>query len=121
MQGSQSTVVYVICAVGALLDVFLTRYLLRNRAKLVVTNDDISFTKGHAAAPQQVIQRVDGSTLTFRVAANGPVGSEHTGYVLKLRDEATGREVYAGAFGRGKVQQACQSLGWSFDAAGQRT
>jgi hypothetical protein len=27
---------------------------------------------------------------------------------------ATGKEVYAGAFGRRKVQQARQSQGWSF-------
>jgi hypothetical protein len=50
------------------------------------------------------------------MAANGPVGSEHTGYVLKLRDEATGHEVFAGAFGRGKVQHACELQGWSFGA-----
>jgi hypothetical protein len=36
------------------------------------------------------------------------------GYALKLRDNATGKEVYAGAFGRGKVRQACESQGWSF-------
>jgi hypothetical protein len=52
--------------------------------------------------------------LSFRMAANGPVGSEYTGYALKLRDNATGKEVYAGAFGRRKVQQACESQGWSF-------
>jgi hypothetical protein len=39
---------------------------------------------------------------------------QYTGYVLKLRDNATGKEVYAGAFGRRKVQQACKSQGWSF-------
>ncbi len=27
---------------------------------------------------------------------------------------ATGKEVYTGAFGRRKVQQACESQGWSF-------
>ena len=48
------------------------------------------------------------------MAANGPIGSDHTGYALKLRDNATGKEVYAGAFGRRKVQQACESQGWSF-------
>jgi hypothetical protein len=52
--------------------------------------------------------------LSFRMAANGPVGSEYTGYALKLRDNATGKEVYAGAFGRRKVQQACESQGWPF-------
>ena len=63
---------------------------------------------------QQVIERAAGSTLSFRMSANGPVGSQYTGYALKLRDNATGKEVYAGAFGRGKVQQACKSQGWSF-------
>jgi hypothetical protein len=42
------------------------------------------------------------------------VGSEFTGYVLKLRDNATGEEVFAGAWGRHEVQQACESQGWSF-------
>jgi hypothetical protein len=124
VEGSQSTVVYVVCAGAAVLDVVLASYLLRNnRARLVVTTDDITFTRRQgsndkAAAPQQIIHRVDGSTLSFRVAANGPVGSKYTGYVLRLRDKATGKEVYAGAFSRRKVQQACESQGWSFDAAG---
>jgi hypothetical protein len=48
------------------------------------------------------------------MAANGLVGSQYTGYALKLRDNSTGKEVYAGAFGRRKVQQACESQGWSF-------
>lgn len=42
------------------------------------------------------------------------MGSTLVVYVLKLRDNATGTEVYAGAFGRRKVQQACESQGWSF-------
>jgi hypothetical protein len=119
VEGSQSTVVYIICAVAAVLDVVFAFYLLRNaRAMLVITPDEITFTKGDkVTAPQQVIHRVDGSSLSFRVAANGPVGSKYTGYVLKLRDNATGHEVYAGAFGRKKVQQACESQGWSFDGA----
>jgi hypothetical protein len=61
-----------------------------------------------------VIERTPASTLSFRSAANGMVGSEFTGYVLKLRDNATGDEVFAGAWGRHKVQQACESQGWSF-------
>jgi hypothetical protein len=52
--------------------------------------------------------------LGFSMVVNSPVSSDCTGYVLKLRDNATGKEVYAGAFGRRKVQQACQSQGWSF-------
>ena len=84
---------------------------------MVVTPDDITFTRQRGRkrpVNQQVIQRVDDSVLTFRMAANGPVGSEHTGYALKLRDNATGCEVYAGAFGRGRVQRACASQGWRF-------
>jgi hypothetical protein len=34
--------------------------------------------------------------LGFRMVVNSPVGSDCTGYVLKLRDNATGKEVYAG-------------------------
>jgi hypothetical protein len=46
-----------------------------------------------ARPPQQVIQRSAGSMLSVRVGANGPVGLQYTGYVLKLRDNATGKEV----------------------------
>jgi hypothetical protein len=105
------------CAAAAALDLVLAAYLLRNMGStLVVTADDITFTRRRRRGParQQVIQRAAGSTLSFRVGANGPVGSQYTGYVLKLRDNATGKEVYAGAFGRRKVQQACESQGWSF-------
>jgi hypothetical protein len=102
---------------AAALDIVLVAYLLRNMGStLVVTADDITFTRRRrrGQAPRQVIQRAAGSTLSFRVGANGPVGLQYTGYVLKLRDNATGKEVYAGAFGRRKVQQACESQGWSF-------
>ena len=112
VEGSQATVVYIICVAGAVLDVLLVAYLLRTRARLVVTPDRIIFSTGGLA--RQTIERVDGSSLSFRVASNGPVGSKYTGYVLKLRDNATGHEVYAGAFGRSKVQRACESQGWSF-------
>ena len=120
VEGDQTTVTYIICAAGAVLNVLLTIYLLNNtRGRLVVTPNDIMFSRelrpnAKKAAPQQVIHRVDGSTLSFRVASNGPVGSTYTGYILKLRDNATGHEVYAGAFGQRKVQQACESQGWSF-------
>ena len=114
-----STIVLGVCAGAAALDILLAMYFLRNiGSTLVGTADEITFAKrqgrGKGPAPQQVIQRTDGSTLSFRVAANGPVGSQYTGYVLKLRDNVTGKEVYAGAFGRRKVQQACESQGWSF-------
>jgi len=112
-----SAIVLGVCAVAAVLDIILAGYLMRNfGSTLVVTADDITFTRHRrrGPAPQQVIQRAAGSTLSFRMGANGPVGSEYTGYALKLRDNATGKEVYAGAFGRRKVQQACESRGWSF-------
>lgn len=112
-----SAIVLGVCAAGAALDIVLVVYLLRNMGStLVVTADQITFTRRRhkGLAPQQVIQRAAGSTLSFRVGANGPVGLPYTGYVLKLRDIATGKEVYAGAFGRRKVQQACESQGWSF-------
>ena len=115
--GQPSAIVLGVCAAAAALDVALAVYLLRNMGStLTVTADDITFTRHprRGPAPQQVIQRTAGSTLSFRVGANGPVGSQYTGYVLKLRDNATGKEVYAGAFGRRKVQQACQAQGWSF-------
>jgi len=112
-----SAIILGVCAAAAALDIVLAVYLLRNMGStLVVTADDITFTRHRrrGLAPQQVIQRAADSTLSFRVGANGPVGSQYTGYVLKLRDNATGKEVYAGAFGRRKVQQACESRGWSF-------
>jgi hypothetical protein len=112
-----SAIILGVCAAVAALDIVLVVYLLRNMGStLVVTADEITFTRRRrrGAAPRQVIQRAAGSTLSFRVGANGPVGLQYTGYVLKLRDNATGNEVYAGAFGRRKVQQACESQGWSF-------
>jgi len=112
-----SATVLGVCAVAAVLDIVLAVYLMRNMGStLVVTAEDITFTRHRrrGPAPQQVIRRAADSALSFRVGANGPVGSEYTGYALKLRDNATGQEVYAGAFGRGKVRQACESQGWSF-------
>ena len=113
----RSAIVLGVCAAAAVLDIVLVAYLLRNfGSTLVVTADDITFTRHRrrGPAPQQVIQRAADSTLSFRVAANGPIGSQYTAGALKLRDNATGNEVYAGAFGRRKVQQACESQGWSF-------
>jgi hypothetical protein len=115
-----STIILGVCAGLAALDIGLAAYSLSKiPSTLVVTADDITFTRRHRRGkgrppPPQVIQRAAGSMLSFRMAANGPVGSEYPGYVLKLRDNATGKEVYAGAFGRRKVQQACESQGWSF-------
>ncbi|HUC27671.1 MAG TPA: hypothetical protein VMA73_33655 [Streptosporangiaceae bacterium] len=114
-----STIVLSACAALIALDIVLAVYCLRNiGSTLVVTADDITFTgrhrRGKGLPPPQVIQRAAGSVLSFRMAANGPIGSEYTGYALKLRDNATGKEVYTGAFGRRKVQQACELQGWSF-------
>ena len=115
-----SAVVLVVCGGAVLLDALFVRYVLRNlKARLVVTPDEIVFSRrvastGKRPAPQQVIKRVEGSSLTFRTARNGPLGSQYTGYVLKLRDTATGDEIYAGAFGRNAVQKACESQGWTF-------
>ena len=114
-----STVIIIVAAVLLVPDIVFALYMLRNRGStLVVTASDITFTRGSpdAKRPQrpQVIQRTDGSKLSFRVARNGPLGGDYTAYILKLRDNATGNEVYAGAFGRRKVQQACESQGWSF-------
>ena len=112
-----SAIVLGICAGVAALDIVLTVYFLRNmRSTLTVSADDITFTRHRRAgpAPQQIIQRAADSTLSFRMAANGMVGSQYTGYALKLHDNSTGKEVYAGAFGRQKVQRACESQGWSF-------
>jgi hypothetical protein len=112
-----STVILSACAAAVVLDIVLAAYLMRNMGStLVVTADDITFMRHRrrGPAPQQVIERAAGSTLSFRVGANGPVGLQYTGYVLKLRDNATGKEVYAGAFGRRKIQQACASQGWKF-------
>jgi hypothetical protein len=112
-----SAIVLGICAGVAALDIVFAVYLLRNMGStLTVTAEDITFTRrpGSSPAPRQTIQRAADSTLSFRMAANGITGSQYTGYALKLRDDSTGKEVYAGAFGRRKVQQACESQGWSF-------
>ncbi|HET6815705.1 MAG TPA: hypothetical protein VFH66_00555 [Mycobacteriales bacterium] len=112
-----SVLVLVVCAVAAVLDGVLVGYLMRNfRATLTVTGETITFTRHQArgTAPEQVIRRVAETRLTFRSARNGPLGSEYTGYTLKLRDTATGEEIFAGAFGRRWVQQACASQGWPF-------
>ena len=115
-----SVAVFAGCAAVAALDVFFGWYFFRQSGStLVITADDITFTRPHRGGLKSppnrlVIERNPGSTLSFRSAPNGVVGSKYTGYALKLRDDATGDEVFAGAFGRGKVQQACESLGWSF-------
>ncbi len=59
----------------------------------------------------RVIRRTVGSTLGFRLQDNGFVGGQ-VQYRLKWRDDATGEEVSAVPFGRGKVRLACESQGW---------
>lgn len=111
--GSASPTVLGICGGAALLDVVFARYVMRNMGStLTVTPDEITFTRRHGLTA--TIRRSEGSTLSFRTGRNGPFGSEYTGYVLKLRDNATGQEVFAGAFGRPRVQRACESQGWTF-------
>jgi hypothetical protein len=117
-----SAVVLGGCGAAAILDVFFAIWVLRNCGRLVVTADEITFTPrrydgADGAGQRPVIRHVAGSTLSFRTARNGPMGSKYTGYVLKRRDDVTGDEVFAGAFGRRKVQQAGESQGWSFAAA----
>jgi hypothetical protein len=111
-----ATVIGVCVAAGAL-DALFAWYLLDHTGTMVVTPARITFTRRSGARDgdaHQVIERVEGSALTFRVARNGPMGSKYTGYILMLRDNATGSEAFAGAFGRRKVQQACESQGWTF-------
>ena len=113
-----STVIIVVAAVLLVPDIFFALYLLRDYGStLVVTADDITVTRrSDVKRPTRprVIHRTDGSKLSFRTARNGPRGADYTAAMLMLRDNATGDEVYAGAFGRRKVQQACESHGWSF-------
>ena len=76
-----STIILGVCAGLTALDIVLAVYLLRNMGStLVVTADDITFTRrrrrGKGPPPQQVIRRAAGSMLSFRMAGNGPVGSE---------------------------------------------
>jgi len=117
--GSVSATVLAVCGAVAVLDLALAAYCLRNLGTvLVVTPDEITFTRRPGSSTKHfassVIQRTDGSSLSFRTARNGPFGSQHTGYVLKLHDNATGQEVFAGALGRDRVKQACESQGWTF-------
>jgi hypothetical protein len=113
-----NAIIFGVCAGLAVLDVFFARYLLRTgRATFAVTPGDIIFTprqgKDHEGAHPQVIRRTASSTLSFRLQSNGFVGTQMV-YRLELRDDATGSEVSAVPFGRGKVRRACESQGWPF-------
>lgn len=118
--GSASVTVLAVCGVVAVLDVLLAAWCRRNLGvTLVITPDEIVFNRRPGSSRKHfspsTITRTDTSTLSFRTARNGPLGSQGTGYVLKLHDNATGQEVYAGAFGgRQRVRQACESQGWVF-------
>ena len=113
-------IVMIVCGVVALLDVWLTFYLLRQgHVSFVVTSDDITFTrwlsprKGGGKGKEFVIHRTPDSKLRFRLQSNGMIGGQIQ-YLLKLRDEATGTEIPATSFGKRKVRQACESQGWTF-------
>jgi hypothetical protein len=113
-----STVVLVICAVAAVLDLIMARWFLRrSRATFVVTANDITFTPAQASggkvSPPLVLEHAADSILRFRMRSNGFVGGQIV-YVLKLRDETTGTEIPAGTFGKRKVKQACEAQGWTF-------
>jgi hypothetical protein len=113
-----SAVVFIVCAVGAVLDVALAWYLLRvGGAIFVATPSDITFTPRPVALgkrpPPQVIRRASGSTLSFRVRQDGIIGDQAQS-LLKLRDDATGQEVAVAVFGRRRVRRACESQGWPF-------
>ena len=111
---SPSPVVLGVCGGFAVLDALFAAYLLRNiRSTLVVTLDDITFRK-KLPADAQVIHRSAGGTLSFQTRATGPMGSKSTSYVLKLRDDATGTELPIDAFGRRRVEEACEALAWTF-------
>ena len=93
-----STIILGSCAALAPLDIVLAVYLLRNMGSTWSLPRTTSPSPGGAdwarsPPPQQIIRRAAGSILSFGMAANGPAGSGHTGYVLKLRDNATGQEV----------------------------
>ena len=112
------TVVLVVCGVAAVLDGALVRYLLgKGRATFVVTPDEITFTRwlgsSNGTESTYTLERTPESRLRFRLQSNGITGGQIQ-YLLKLRDEATGKEVPASSFGRRPVRKACVSQGWTF-------
>jgi hypothetical protein len=111
---SPNPVVLAVCGGFGVLDALFAVYLVRNiGSTLVVTLDEITFRKKRPSEPQ-VIQRSPGGTLSFQTVANGPAGSKYTSYILKLHDDATGAEIPIDAFGRRRVEAACEALGWTF-------
>jgi hypothetical protein len=113
-----NAVVLAVCAVAAVLDGVLVAYLLRRaRATFVVTPDEITFTRwlgtGNGKGSTFTLDRTPGSKLRFRLQSNGFTGGQIQ-YLLKLRDDATGKEVPATSFGRRPVRRACESQGWTF-------
>ena len=110
-----SVVTLVVCGVAAVLDIPLGWFFLRNgAATLIVTAHDVTFSRpGNKHTPIQTLTRVPDSKLSFRVQSNGFVGGQPQ-YLLKLCDQATGKEIPASAFGRSRVRRACESQGWTF-------
>ena len=111
------TVVMIVCGVAALLDVGLVLYLLRKgRTTFVVTPDEITFTRWLGTGGKGAtfsLERTTESKLRFRLQPNGITGGQFQ-YLLKLHDDATGKEVPATSFGRRPVRRACESQGWTF-------
>ena len=112
-----SAIVLTICGVAAVLEIPLARWCLRNgAASLIVTHDDITFTRhgtSEKPAVTKTLQRTADSKLRFRLQSNGFVGGQPQ-YALKLHDDATGNELGVTGFTRSKVRQACVEQGWPF-------
>ena len=111
-----SPTVLIVCGVLAALDVLFVLWVLRQRTpSLVVTPDQITFTRQQGTPKEKsfTITRSPESKLRFRLQSNGFIGGQMQ-MLLKLRDEATGTEVPASSFGKRKVRQACESQGWTF-------
>jgi hypothetical protein len=115
--GRPSVIVLAVCGGAFVLLIPLSRFIQRNgAATLIVTADDITFTRvrpGGKDAPEEVMQRAADSRLSFRLQSNGFVGNQPS-YLLKLRDQATGKELPVTGLGRRPVRQACESQGWQF-------
>lgn len=110
--------VIVVSVTGALLvlDVAFAVYLKRSgAAMLVVTPDDITFTREKKSANFEpaTLHRTPQTTLAFRLQSNGFIGNQ-INYSLKLRDTSTGSEMNVKTFGKRPVRRACEAQGWPF-------
>lgn len=110
-------IVWGVCGVLAVLDVFLGWWVLRaGSVTFAVTPQSITFTpaqgKSSRKLPPQVIGRSDGGTLSFRMVSGGNIADDQA--ALRLRDDASGIEVPVLPFSRLQVKRACESQGWRF-------